>query len=226
MKQIELNAKIRKTTGNGPARSLRREGMVPGVIYGPGSQPVMLSVSVRDFEHVVQRGNILRTIFSLNIQNGGTVTKPVVIKELQTHPVTGQFLHVDFYEIDMNRKLRVMVPVVPKGKAKGEEFGGLLEIVEREIAVLCLPQEIPDGLELDVSELGIGDALHVKDIVLPSGVELPPGENYTVVTVVSPKAEIEAAPVVAPVEGEAAEGAEAPAEGEGEAEKPADQAKA
>ena len=217
MKQIELNAKIRKTKGNGPARSLRREGLVPAVIYGPGSQPEMLSVSARDLEHVVQRGNILRTIFSLNIQNGGAVAKPAVIKELQTHPVTGQFLHVDFYEIDMNRKLRVTVPVVPKGKAKGEEFGGMLQIVEREIAVLCLPQEIPDGLELDVSALGIGDALHVKDIALPGGVELPPGDNYTVVTVISPKAE--ALPAAAPVEGEQAEAAEAPAEGEGEAEK-------
>lgn len=212
MKQLELNATIRKTKGNGPARSLRREGRFPGVLYGPGTQPVMLSLNVRDFEHVVQKGNIRRTIFSLSIQNGSTVTKPAVIKELQTHPVSGQFLHVDFYEIDMNRKLRVMVPVVPKGKTKGEEFGGMLQIIEREIAVFCLPQEIPDSLEIDVSELGVGDALHVKDIALPGGVELPPGENYTVVTVISPKAE--AAPVAVPVEGEEAEAAEAPAEGE------------
>lgn len=212
MKQLELNATIRKTKGNGPARSLRREGRFPAVLYGPGTQPVMLSVNVRDFEHVVQKGNIRRTIFSLSIQNGSTVTKPAVIKELQTHPVSGQFLHVDFYEIDMNRKLRVMVPVVPKGKTKGEEFGGMLQIIEREIAVFCLPQEIPDSLEIDVSELGVGDALHVKDIALPGGVELPPGENYTVVTVISPKAE--AAPVAVPVEGEEAEAAEAPAEGE------------
>ena len=212
MKQLELNATIRKTKGNGPARSLRREGRFPAVLYGPGTQPVMLSVNVRDFEQVVQKGNIRRTIFSLSIQNGSTITKPAVIKELQTHPVSGQFLHVDFYEIDMNRKLRVMVPVVPKGKTKGEEFGGMLQIIEREIAVFCLPQEIPDSLEIDVSELGVGDALHVKDIALPGGVELPPGENYTVVTVISPKAE--AAPVAVPVEGEEAEAAEAPAEGE------------
>jgi large subunit ribosomal protein L25 len=212
LKQLELNATIRKTKGNGPARSLRREGRFPAVLYGPGTQPVMLSVNVRDFEQVVQKGNIRRTIFSLSIQNGSTVTKPAVIKELQTHPVSGQFLHVDFYEIDMNRKLRVMVPVVPKGKTKGEEFGGMLQIIEREIAVFCLPQEIPDSLEIDVSELGVGDALHVKDIALPGGVELPPGENYTVVTVISPKAE--AAPVAVPAEGEEAEAAEAPAEGE------------
>jgi large subunit ribosomal protein L25 len=97
-----------------------------------------------------------------------------------------------------------MVPILPKGKAKGEEFGGMMQIIEREIEVLCLPSAIPDALELDVAELGIGDALHVKDITLPAGVELPPGVNYTVVTVVSPKAE--AAPTVG--EAEAAEATE------------------
>jgi large subunit ribosomal protein L25 len=91
----------------------------------------------------------------------------------------------------------------------------MLQIIEREIEVLCLPQEIPDSLELDVSALGIGDVLHVKDLALPAGVELPSAANYTLVTVVSPKAE--AAPTAAPVEGEVAEGAEATAEGKTEA---------
>jgi large subunit ribosomal protein L25 len=216
LKQLELNATVRKTKGNGPARSLRRQGMVPAVIYGRGTQTTLLAVKVRDFEGAVQKGNIRRTIFSLSIQNGGTLTKPAVIKELQTHPATGQFLHVDFYEIDMNRTLRVRVPILPKGKAKGEEFGGMMQIIEREIEVLCLPSEIPDTLELDVTDLGIGDTLHVKDIVLPAGVELPPGVNYTVVTVISPKAE--AAPAAA-VEAEGAEAAEG--EKAAEAEEPA-----
>jgi large subunit ribosomal protein L25 len=208
LKQHELNATIRKTTGNSPARSLRRDGMVPAVLYGPSTEPILLAVNVRDFERVVQKGNIGRTIFSLSIQNGATLTKPAVIKELQTHPVSGQFLHVDFYEIDMNRKLRVKVPLVPKGKAKGEEFGGMMQIIEREIEVLCLPRAIPEALELDVAELEIGDALHVKDIALPAGVELPPGVNFTVVTVVSPKTE--AAPAAGQAEAaEAAEGEKA-----------------
>lgn len=208
MKQHELNATIRKTTGNSPARSLRRNGMVPAVLYGPSTEPILLAVNVREFERVVQKGNIGRTIFSLSIQNGETLSKPAVIKELQTHPVSGQFLHVDFYEIDMNRKLRVKVPLLPKGKAKGEEFGGMMQIIEREIEVLCLPRAIPEALELDVAELEIGDALHVKDIALPAGVELPPGVNFTVVTVVSPKTE--AAPAAGQVEAaEAAEGEKA-----------------
>ncbi len=208
MKQHELNATIRKTTGNGPARSLRRDGMFPAILYGPGTQPILLTVNVREFDHAVQKGNIRRTIFALNIQNGATLTKPAVIKEIQRHPVSGRFLHVDFYEIDMRRKLRVMVPIMPKGKAKGEEFGGMMQIIEREIEVFCLPGEIPDALELDVADLGIGDALHVKDIALPAGVELPAGVNYTVVTVVSQKAE--AAPTAGEAEaGEAAEGEKA-----------------
>jgi large subunit ribosomal protein L25 len=208
LKQHELNATIRKTTGNGPARSLRRDGMFPAILYGPGTQPILLTVNVREFDHAVQKGNIRRTIFALNIQNGATLTKPAVIKEIQRHPVSGRFLHVDFYEIDMQRKLRVMVPIMPKGKAKGEEFGGMMQIIEREIEVFCLPGEIPDALELDVADLGIGDALHVKDIALPAGVELPAGVNYTVVTVVSQKAE--AAPTAGEAEaGEAAEGEKA-----------------
>jgi large subunit ribosomal protein L25 len=172
----------------------------------------MLAVNVRDLEGAVQKGNIRRTIFSLSIQNGSTVSKPAVIKELQRHPVTGKFLHVDFYEIDMDRKLRVMVPVVPKGKAKGEELGGMLQIIEREIEVLCMPHEIPESLEVDVTELGIGSTLHVRDISLPGGVELPPGENYTVVTLVSQKAE--AVPGAFPAEAVEAEAAETAEEAE------------
>jgi large subunit ribosomal protein L25 len=116
----------------------------------------------------------------------------------------------------MQRKLRVMVPILPKGKAKGEEFGGMMQIIEREIEVFCLPGEIPDSLELDVADLGIGDALHVRDIALPAGVELPAGVNYTVVTVVSQKAE------AAPAAGEAETGEAAEGEKTAEAEKAAE----
>jgi large subunit ribosomal protein L25 len=207
-----MNAKIRTAKGNGPARSLRRQGMVPAVLYGPQRQPVMLSVEFQDLERVVQKGNIRRTIFSLSLPGGSGETRSAVIKELQAHPVTGQYLHVDFYEIDMDRKLRVNVPVVTKGKAKGEEFGGMLQIIEREIEVYCLPRQIPDSLEIDVTELGIGGTLHVKDIRLPEGVELPPGDNYTVLTIVSQKAE--AAPAAAAEEAAAGEGEEKAKEAE------------
>ncbi len=210
MEQLELNATIRTGVGNGPARRLRQQGLIPAVLYGPATEPVMLTVNGRDFERAVQKGNVRRTIVSLNLQNGVSTAKTAIIKELQRHPVNGQFLHVDFQEIAMDRKLRVMVPVVTQGKAKGEEFGGMLQIIEREIEVLCMPREIPDHLEVDVTGLGVGDTLHVNDIALPAGVELAPGDNYTVLTVVSQKAE------AAPAAAEAAEGeaAEKPAEAE------------
>ncbi len=210
MEQLELNATIRTGVGNGPARRLRQQGLIPAVLYGPATEPVMLTVNGRDFERAVKKGNVRRTIVSLNLQNGVSTAKTAIIKELQRHPVNGQFLHVDFQEIAMDRKLRVMVPVVTQGKAKGEEFGGMLQIIEREIEVLCMPREIPDHLEVDVTGLGVGDTLHVNDIALPAGVELAPGDNYTVLTVVSQKAE------AAPAAAEAAEGeaAEKPAEAE------------
>jgi large subunit ribosomal protein L25 len=204
LKQLELNATIRTTKGNGPARVLRRQGQVPAVLYGRGTTPIMLTVKTRDLEHIVQKGNIRRTIFSILLPEDGGLSKPAVIKEMQTHPASGKFLHVDFYEIDMNRKLRVMVPIIPTGKCQGVEDGGVLQIVEREIEVLCLPSEIPDSLEIDVTALEIGSVLHVRDIQLPSGAELPPGENYTLITVSSPM--VEAEPGVA--EDEAAEGEE------------------
>lgn len=206
MKQLELNTTIRTAVGNGPARRLRQQGLIPAVLYGPAAAPVTLAVDGRDFEHAVKRGNVRRTIFALRLQTDGGTAKTAIIKELQQHPVNGQFLHVDFYEIAMDRKLRVKIPVVPKGKAKGEEFGGMLQIIEREIEVLCLPRAIPDALEVDVTELGVGGTLHVKDIALPDGVELPSGDNYTVFTVVSQKAEaLPAEAAAVPAEGEAAE---------------------
>lgn len=212
MEQFELNTTIRTTVGNGPARRLRQQGLIPAVLYGPAAAPVKLTVNGKDFENAVKKGNVRRTIFSLALQDGGSAAKTAIIKELQQHPVNGQFLHVDFYEIAMDRKLRVKIPVVTKGKAKGEEFGGMLQIIEREIEVLCLPREIPEALEVDVTELGVGGTLHVNDIALPAGVELPPGDNYTVFTVVSQKAE--AAPAEAAAETAEGEAAEPKAEAE------------
>ncbi|MCU0539071.1 MAG: 50S ribosomal protein L25/general stress protein Ctc [Desulfobacterales bacterium] len=210
MEQLELNATVRTGVGNGPARRLRQQGLIPAVLYGRAVAPVMLTVNGRDFERAVQKGSVRRTIVSLNLQNGAGTARTAIIKELQRHPVNGQFLHVDFYEIAMDRKLKVMVPVVTKGKAKGEEFGGMLQIIEREIEVLCLPREIPGQIEVDVTELGVGDTLHVNDIALPAGVERAPGDNYTVLTVVSQKAE--AAPAAAEAEAAEGEAAEKPAE--------------
>ena len=146
-----------------------------------------------------------------------------MVKELQTHPVTGQFLHVDFYEVDLTRKINAMVPVTVTGKSQGVEDGGILQIVRRELEVFCLPTAIPEAIEVDISELEIGGSIHVKEIALPSDVELPEDVDFTVITVLAPKVEVEAVEEEELVEGEevaeegapeAAEGEEAPAEEE------------
>jgi large subunit ribosomal protein L25 len=148
-------------------------------------------------------------LLNLQIQNGKTLTRPAMIKELQTDPVTGTFVHVDFYEIDMQRKINVSVPVVIRGKSAGVEEGGLLQIVRREIELFCLPTAIPESIEVDISDLTIGDSIHVQEITLPAEVELPEEIDFTVVTVLAPKVEEE------PVEEEELEEGEEAAEEEG-----------
>jgi large subunit ribosomal protein L25 len=207
--QYELKATVRKTTGNSPARQLRRGGQIPAVLYGPQTESVLLSVNVKALEKILKKGNIGSLILSLVIQNGKKLTKPAMIKELQSHPVSGNFIHIDFYEIDLQRKINVMIPVVTTGNSKGVELGGLLQIVRREIEVLCMPGDIPEAIEIDITDLDIGDSLHVAEIPLGENVELPGDVNFTVVTVLSPTVE-----EVAEEEAEEAlEGEEAAAEG-------------
>ena len=212
MEQINLNARIRKVTGNSPARSLRREGRIPAVLYGPKTKPILLSVDSKEFEQVVKKSTIGSVLLNLMIQNGNTESRPAMVKELQTHPVTQRFLHVDFYEVDMQRKIKVMVPVVVRGKAKGVEEGGLLQIAHREIEVLCLPTEIPESFEVDVTDLDIGDAIHLEDIQAVGNIEIVAEANVTVVSVLAPKVEVEAVEEI--VEGEEAVEAEGAAEEE------------
>ena len=207
MERIELQANVRKTVGNGPARSLRRAGQIPAVLYGPKIEPVLLSINKKDFEQTLKQGSPSQLILNLIIQNGKKLTKSAMIKELQTHPVSGHFIHIDFYEIDMKRKIKVMVPVVTKGKSAGVELGGMLNIVRREIEFLCLPGDIPEAIEIDITDLDIGDSIHLDDIPLGDNVEISSDVNFTVVTVLSPVVE-EVAEEVEEEELEAAEGEE------------------
>jgi large subunit ribosomal protein L25 len=186
LNNIELQASTRTGTGNGPARVLRREGRVPAILYGPADQPHMLSVGTRDFEDIVKEGNVGRSIFNLVI-DGGKETKAAMIKELQTHPVHRGLIHIDFYAVDMARKVRVNIPVTTTGKSKGVEMGGMLQIIRRELEVLCLPNAIPQVITIDITQLDVGQSVHVEDIQLEGDVELPHEVNFTVLTILSQK---------------------------------------
>ena len=216
MEKIELQANVRKSVGNGPARALRRAGQTPAVLYGRNTEPVLLSVNTKDLELILKQGSFGQLILNLVIQNGKKVTRAAMIKELQAHPVSGQLIHIDFYEVDMQRQINVMIPVVTTGNSVGVEEGGMLNIVRRELEVFCLPGDIPESIEIDISELGIGDSIHLEDIPLGENVEVDTDVNYTVVTVLSPMVEEEEE--VAEEEEEGLEEGEEGAEGaEGEA---------
>ena len=192
MELIELKTNIRTTVGNGPARRLREAGQIPAVLYGPKTKSVLLSVNKNDFDLTLKQGRSGQIILNLVVQNNDeTYTRPAMIKELQVHPVSRNYLHIDFYEIDMDRKITVGIPIVTVGRSVGVERGGVLQIIRRELEVQCLPFEVPESIEIDVTDMDMGDSIHLEDISLDGEVEFMGESNLTVVTVLSPKLEEE-----------------------------------
>ena len=214
MDRQTLEVKPRTTSGKGEARRLRARGGVPAVLYGKGAETEALEVEERHLAAVLRQG--ANQIIDLHGKDGFK-DRLVLLKDYQRHPVSRQILHADFYTVDTQQHLEVDVPVHVEGKAHGVEMGGVLDLVLRELNVRCLPLSIPDSITIDVSALDIGDALHVRDAVLPEGVELLTDPALTLVHVVAPRVEEEPAEEEAAA---AAEGEEAPApSAEGEAPK-------
>jgi len=220
MKEIPLTVERRTAHGKGAARQNRRDGLIPGVLYGPEIDPVSVAVNERTFRAAMKEAHGTSI---LNIQMDGKETK-AVLRELQRDPVTNRVLHVDFHAIAMNRPIHIRIPIHCVGLAKGVKVeGGIMQQTMRELDISCLPANIPDAVQVDVSELGIGESIHVKDLSLPNVDILVEGKQ-TVVVISAPTVIKSAAAEGAAVEGAvAAEGAApaegteaAPAEGEGE----------
>lgn len=201
MNNVSINSKLRQGTGKGYARKLRSKGRIPAVLYGAGVQNLNLSIDAHDLELLLQNENALRGLLSLNIEDDPTTKKTVMIREIQRDPVKDNLIHIDFHEISMNKKITATVPVVTTGVCKGVEEGGTLQIIRRELEIECLPKDIPDHIEIDITQLEIGDSIHVEEIPLPGEIEIPHESNFTVLTIVSPRKEETAA-----VEEEAGEG--------------------
>ncbi|MCS6951416.1 MAG: 50S ribosomal protein L25/general stress protein Ctc [Bryobacterales bacterium] len=182
-KDLTVRAQARSARGKNEARRLRAQGLIPGVVYGGGRPPVAVSVSPRDVIKILHSESGHNTIFQLAID--GDVT-PVMIVDWQFHPVKDALLHVDFKRIDLAQRIRVSVPVHPVGDAKGvKQQGGLLEIVTRELEVECLPEEIPDSLPVDVTELMIGQSKRASDVPLPGSMVLLSPPDTVVVHVIA-----------------------------------------
>lgn len=191
MELLELNANIRTTRGNGPARRLRQEGMMPAVLYGRGSEPVLLSVKTHSLELLLKKNPAAQAVINLTV-DGISGSRTAMIKELQKNCLTGTFQHADFYEVAMDRKVLVKVPVLTTGKCIGVENGGVLQLIRRELEVLCYPNQIPKSIVLDVADLEVGASIHVEDIHLDSDIEIPADVNFTVLTVLGRMTESEA----------------------------------
>ncbi len=170
-------AEVRESRGKNEARRTRKRGMVPGVVYGAFKDPVAVSVSPKSIQSILRSKSGHNTIFNLDIQGGEST--PVMVVDEQYDPVKSHLLHVDMKRIDLEKRLRVTVPVSVQGDAKGIKLqGGLLEIVTRSVEIECLPDEIPGQFVVDVSELMIGQSQRASDIPMTGEMKLlSPGDT-------------------------------------------------
>ena len=202
----DLAAQVRKETKKGPARRLRQQGFVPAIFYGGSTENISLAVKSSDLL-TLHKEKKDHAFIKLIIDDGGRKQEKLsLIKELQTQPLTGKFYHADFYEVDMKKKLAFEVTLNFTGKAIGVENGGELQHIKRDVKVLCLPTDLPDHIDVDITAIDIGHSIKVKDIVLPDGLSHLDTPDAAVVSVAAVKvAKVEAA------EAAAVAGATAPA---------------
>jgi len=217
METVEITIQRRTAGGKGAARKLRNAGQVPAVLYGPKRGAAHVSVEAHQFERRLAHleGSHLIRLVHAGGADGELHDRMVLLREMQRHPVTGRVLHADFYEVDLTERLVVSVPLHFTGKAVGVVAGGILQPILREIEVECLPTEIPEFIDVDVTALGIHEAVHLADVKLPEGVQAVAEPTQTLVTVLPPTVEAKPAEVAeGVVEGAAAPeaGAAAPAE--------------
>lgn len=214
MAQMTLSARIRERTGKGAARKLRREDKIPAIFYGPSSAPVMISVNDSDLRSILRDTTSENIILTLQIESDkGKDVRTVMLKELQAHPFKPVLFHADFYEISMDKELTVDIPIHLVNTPEGVEKGGVLQQIRRELNVSALPSKLVDFIEVDVSGLDIGDAIHAGDVHLPEGIQSNEEDDLTIAVVSAPTVEAEEV-VEEEVEEEVAEAAEAEAETE------------
>ena len=217
MATVSLSASPREAAGKGGARQLRMSGQIPAVIYGHARQPQALTLNARDLDKMLEHIQAESTVIEVSV--GGKTSK-TLIREIQRHPFKRQILHVDFQELVAGEKVIVNIPIVLSGIPEGVRLdGGVLDQTLRELEIEVDPSNIPDRFELDVTNMMIGDSLHVSDIQLPAGVEVQDDPETSVAVLAAPRAVIEevaAAPEA--VEGEPGAAAEPEVIGRGKEE--------
>lgn len=194
METLEIQVDAREPGSKQKARRLRRGGKIPGILYGPKTPAVALEIDRKDFSSRVadlEGSHLVR----LKSTSSALANKVALVKEVQYHPITGDVVHTDLYEVDLSARIQVHVPLHFVGKAEGVVRGGILQPVVREIEVECLPLDIPEFFDVEVSGLDIGDSVHIEDLPMPAGVTAIFESNFALVTVVPPT--VEEAPAAA-----------------------------
>src|SRR5216117_1346724 len=205
-KQVKLKVESRTNVGRSAVRKLRARGLIPAVIYGGNDKPQPLQVTARDINAMMSQASGENVLVELEIA-GEKSGRTALVQEVQHSPVGGNIRHVDFHAISMDEMIQAEVPLEATGTAVGvKTFGGLLEQSLRALAIECLPSNLPDRITVDVSQLNIGDSIHVRDIQFPPGVTPKVQPDLTAFSVVAPVVEEE--PVVAEAEAAAAAGPE------------------
>ncbi|MFA5156961.1 MAG: 50S ribosomal protein L25 [Candidatus Omnitrophota bacterium] len=226
MEELILEAELREGVGTSKSRGLRAQGFIPAVVYKEGKEAQAIRISSGELIRLLHQHRLENAIVNLKIKGDKSAkNRPCLVKEIQHDPVHGNVIHVDFNEVSLTKVIKVNVPVAAKGDAVGvKQDGGSLEVILWEIEIECLPTNIPEEIPVDVTNLKIGDGVHIRDIIVPAGVKILNELDATVLHVVAPMKEevpVEAVegeekqePEVikekkeAPAEGEAAEGKE------------------
>ena len=191
--QVKLTAVRRTALGRSAVRKLKAAGSVPAIIYGSKDKPEPLQVSRRDVSAMLSHASGENILVELEVEGA---TRLALVQEVQHAPLGGAILHIDFHAVSMDETIEADVPLEPTGIANGvKNFGGLLEHSLRSLTIECLPRDLPDVISVDVSALNIGDAIHVREIVLPTGVTAKTPADLTAFSVMAPTVEEE--PVVA-----------------------------
>ena len=185
MNQLTLSARIRTETGKGAARRLRQNKQIPAIFYGPGIDPVMLTIEYAHLSGLEKAGKGENAILDLNIQTDqGETTKKVMLKELTLDPLENTFVHADFYEISSDRELTLAIPVHLLNTPIGvTEEGGVLQQIRREVTIVCFPDKLVEFLEVDISDLDVGDTVRIGDLALPEGIKTTDDAHLTVAVV-------------------------------------------
>lgn len=225
LKDIVVEAEKRTDLGKNASRRLRRSGKIPAVLYGPDGKTASLAVDPRSVFAILHSESGENTLFGLNVAGQGVLPGKVMIREHQLDPITDGLVHADFLSVAMDRMIRVQVAVHTVGVAKGVKLsGGILDHPLREIEVECLPADIPERIDVDITELDMGRSIRVADLQVPAGVRILTDGVMAVAAVVAPTVEKEAVPgaegaAAAPAEPEVIKKgkAETAEEGEGEA---------